>query len=51
MKRPIPAVIACFKFSGIASINFVRKDVNDNKIKIIPATNTAENAIAKVMLS
>ncbi|SIF73342.1 Uncharacterised protein [Mycobacteroides abscessus subsp. abscessus] len=45
MNKPIPAVMPCFRFSGIASISFFRKGVNDRMIKMIPATKTAANAV------
>jgi hypothetical protein len=44
MKSPIPALIACFKLFGMASINFERKEVRDKRIKMIPVTKTAEKA-------
>lgn len=45
----ILVVIVCFKFLGIVFINFVWKDVNDSKIKIIFVMNIVENVIVKVM--
>ena len=49
INSPIPPAIACFKLSGIATISFCLNEVKDNKRKMIPVTNTAENAMTYVI--
>ena len=48
MKSPIPTDTACFRFIGIALKIASRTFVSDNRIKIIPSTNTAASACCQL---
>ena len=48
INSPIPTDTACFRFIGIALKIASRTLVRDNRIKIIPSTNTAASACCQL---
>ena len=51
INKPIPAVIECFKLSGIELIKTLRNFVKDNTKNISEAMNTAPSAFCQVIPS